>query len=295
VALYGGELWWKGPRGRTYEGLPGITSGHESALNNFDALVCRAGRLAFPFHRRAPNAAVHREMQLPPARLLLEGRRLKWSLRLKLVDDHHPLATRKENKQGRPTTRDTKSSLALLNDLLPVVPFSVDTAARRTALQKAPPPPLSVPTKSLAARLHKAETMTNNKALLVYTDGSKSGHRTGWGVAAFSPDGKCQWERSGCIPGATIYDAEMRAVEVALTWCTDTNTKPAEARLFSDDIAVGEEPKEEAVASADCPSVAMAYFFDVSDIAPRRESRDIFLSRSTNFAASHGIGFFSQR
>ena len=62
-----------------------------------------------------------------------------------------------------------------------------------------------------------------------------------------------------------------------------------------DDIAAGEEPKEEAVASADCPSVAMAYFCDVSDIAPRRGSRGIFLSRSTNFAASHGIGLFSQR
>lgn len=143
VALYSAELWWKGPHGRTVSGRPGNTSGQGKALRGLDALVRRAGRKIFPFHKSAPNAAVHREMQLPPAHLLLEGRRLKWSLRLKLIDDHHPLAVRTrgtpgKSTLGRPVARISKPSQAWVNDALPVGPFPEDIAARASASRNPP-------------------------------------------------------------------------------------------------------------------------------------------------------------
>lgn len=53
------------------------SSGHEGLVESIDVLTRRAGRIAFPFHRMAPGTTVHREMQIPPARFLLEERRGK--------------------------------------------------------------------------------------------------------------------------------------------------------------------------------------------------------------------------
>lgn len=241
VALYGAELWWKGPHGRTVSGRPGNTSGQGKALRGLDALVRRAGRKIFPFHKSAPNAAVHREMQLPPAHLLLEGRRLKWSLRLKLIDDHHPLAVRTrgtpgKSTPGRPVARISKPSQAWVNDALPVGPFPEDIAARASAVKEPPPRFSPRPSKPLAARAHRASLAKGDHTHLVYTDGSKKGHQVGWGAVAFSRDGHCLWERCGSTPGVTIYDAELKAVAEAVTACSDVG--PGRARFFSDNQAV---------------------------------------------------------
>lgn len=51
-------------------------------------------RAALPMWRTTPYVVLHRDGGTPPARILLEGYRLRLSARLKFLDDRHPLRSR---------------------------------------------------------------------------------------------------------------------------------------------------------------------------------------------------------
>ena len=64
---------------------------HISALDK--ALVV-AARGVLPVWRTTPTAVLFREAGLPSAAVALEGAKLRFALRLRTVDNYHPLALR---------------------------------------------------------------------------------------------------------------------------------------------------------------------------------------------------------
>ncbi|KHJ30080.1 putative te1b-like protein [Erysiphe necator] len=92
VATYRAEVWCPGllrPKANGYIKPP--TSFHCGLI---DKVLHMALRAALPVWRTTPNVVLQREGGIPPARILLEGYRLRLAARLNSLDDRHPLRTR---------------------------------------------------------------------------------------------------------------------------------------------------------------------------------------------------------
>jgi ribonuclease HI len=57
--------------------------------------------------------------------------------------------------------------------------------------------------------------------VLVYTDGSKTGERLGWGAVALDANGTVTREAWGPAPGGTVFDAEAMALYLAVYSCAE--------------------------------------------------------------------------
>ncbi|KAI0993264.1 hypothetical protein K3495_g14920, partial [Podosphaera aphanis] len=92
VATYGTEVWWPGLTRPAATGtIRPPTSFHCELI---DKVLRMALRAALPVWRTTPNVVLHREGGIPPARILLEGYRLRFAARLHSLDDNHPLRKR---------------------------------------------------------------------------------------------------------------------------------------------------------------------------------------------------------
>lgn len=56
-----------------------------------DKVIRLALRVALPVWKTTPNVVLHRKGGIPPARILLEGNRLRLAAMLKSLDIQHPL------------------------------------------------------------------------------------------------------------------------------------------------------------------------------------------------------------
>jgi ribonuclease HI len=245
VALYGWELWWKGKDTRDRRGAPSAGMKQNRITSALDALVRKAARLAFPFHRSSPGAATFREMQLPPAEVYLEGLRKSASLRLKLLDARHPLRLRlgpAPKKSGGPRMDGLDVRSLQLHDLqnytaFPQEGFQEDVVSWTASRGAAPAAPPALH-KQAAARQHLASLRALGEArvpgALIYTDGSlKADGKAGWGAVAYRADGTVEWEKFGALQGVTIYDAEATAL-----WEAAKAAPQGPATFFSDNAGL---------------------------------------------------------
>ena len=92
VATFGADVWWPGLTRPTANGLS--TPQATSMCNLIDKAILCALRGALPVWKTTPNAVLHREGGIPPARILLEANRLRLAARLSSLDDRHPLRSR---------------------------------------------------------------------------------------------------------------------------------------------------------------------------------------------------------
>lgn len=92
VATYGAEVWWPGLSRPSATGT--ITPPTSFHCGLIDKVLYMALRAALPVWRTTPNVVLHREGGIPPARILLEGYRLRLTARLNTLDDRHPLRLR---------------------------------------------------------------------------------------------------------------------------------------------------------------------------------------------------------
>ncbi|KAL3955841.1 hypothetical protein ACCO45_009860 [Purpureocillium lilacinum] len=70
-------------------------------VDRFDAVLRHAIRAALPIWKTTPIPALHREAGVPPASILLESQRIRFSARLKSLDVRHPLVARTSPKPAR--------------------------------------------------------------------------------------------------------------------------------------------------------------------------------------------------
>ena len=89
VATFGADVWWPGLSRPTAQGRQ--TPKSTNLCNLIDKVIHLALRSALPVWKTTPNAVLHRESGIPPARVLLEANRLRLASRLNSLDNRHPL------------------------------------------------------------------------------------------------------------------------------------------------------------------------------------------------------------
>ncbi|RKK55869.1 hypothetical protein BFJ69_g17692, partial [Fusarium oxysporum] len=109
VLLHGSEAWYPGrTRPRWNQPTKDLPSSNQHLVQIMAKAMNQAMRAILPVWKTTPTAILHRESGIPPVDQLLEARRLRFSARLKSLDEAHPLAgrTRPPRRPHQPTYHD---------------------------------------------------------------------------------------------------------------------------------------------------------------------------------------------
>ncbi|KAF5724942.1 reverse transcriptase [Fusarium mundagurra] len=94
VLLHGSEAWYPGKtRPRWTQPMKDLQC-NQHLLQRMSKAMNQAMRAILPVRKTTPTAILRRESGIPPIDQLLEIRRLRFSARLKSLDESHPLASR---------------------------------------------------------------------------------------------------------------------------------------------------------------------------------------------------------
>jgi hypothetical protein len=89
------EAWYPGTtRPRWNQPTKDLSSSIQHPIQRMTKAMNQSMRAILPVWKTTPIAALHRESGIPPVAQLLEARRLRFSARLKSLDEAHPLASR---------------------------------------------------------------------------------------------------------------------------------------------------------------------------------------------------------
>lgn len=91
-ASYGAEVWWPGLTRPTSRGIVTPPTSHLYRL--IEKAIYLALKAALPVWKTTPNVVLSRESGIPPARILLECYRLRFTARINSLDNRHPLRCR---------------------------------------------------------------------------------------------------------------------------------------------------------------------------------------------------------
>ncbi|KAL6360886.1 hypothetical protein LRP88_05619 [Fusarium phalaenopsidis] len=106
VLLHGAEAWYPGTsRPRWNQPSKDVPSSNQHLTQRMTEAMNQSMRAILPVWKTTPIAALHRESGIPPVAQLLEARRLRFSARLKSLDEAHPLASR-TRQPCQPTYHD---------------------------------------------------------------------------------------------------------------------------------------------------------------------------------------------
>jgi ribonuclease HI len=95
VLLYGAEAWYPGTtRPQWSQPTKDLPSSNQHLIQRMTKAMNQSMRAILPVWKTTPTAALHRESGIPPVAQLLEARRLRFSARLKSLDEAHPLVSR---------------------------------------------------------------------------------------------------------------------------------------------------------------------------------------------------------
>ncbi|CCU76238.1 TE1b-like protein [Blumeria hordei DH14] len=223
LATFGSDVWWPGSKRPTTRGM--VTSPTSNLCSMIDKANLMGLRAALPVMRTTPNVVVHREGGIPPAKVILEGNRLRLSARLKTLDDRHPLRIRASVCPNVGTRKYKKT--AKLSARPEIQMSRLQRAYRELPEAEAPEAlaPVVYPKKSGSRLTERNDCVgwINNVTgtdICAYSDGSSEGHgRSTWGYV-LKKDGKDIGKGSGIKHGGEVLDAEIigarKALEAAL-------------------------------------------------------------------------------
>ncbi|KAI1005862.1 hypothetical protein K3495_g2359 [Podosphaera aphanis] len=195
-----------------------------------DKAILMGLRAALLVMRTTPNVVLHREAGIPPAKILLEGIRLRLAARLKSLDNQHPLRSRASVCPNVGTQKYKKKKKGSARPELQI--SRVQRAYQQLPESEVPdsiPTPAYVP--ELGTRKTETEACTqwvNNvpgRDICTYADGSSEGHgRSAWGFI-LKREGTTFLRGFGIVHGGEVLDAEIigarNALESALSFVRD--------------------------------------------------------------------------
>ena len=179
-----------------------------------DKAVLMRLQATFPAMRTTANFLLHREGGIPSGKIILEGNRLRLSVRLKTLDDRHPLriraavcpniGTRKYKKRNRGTS------------VPEVIMSRVQRAYRQLpeaeGAETLPPTSYLPKAGSKEEQIEKCKQWINQvpkSEICAYSDGSSEGNgRSAWGFV-LKRDGQTLLTGSGIRHGGEALDAEI--------------------------------------------------------------------------------------
>ncbi|KAJ0126813.1 hypothetical protein HZ326_30083 [Fusarium oxysporum f. sp. albedinis] len=222
VLLHGSEAWYPGrTRPRWNQPTKDLPSSNQHLVQIMAKAMNQAMRAILPVWKTTPTAILHRESGIPPVDQLLEARRLRFSARLKSLDEAHPLAgrTRPPRRPHQPTYHDLikrryqiqtesvfRTRLRRTDELLA-------SCTRPKLIQRCfhqeqmPPLQMASKKKSADAFIRWVESL-DPLTLVVYSDGSLSSE----GVASYGftihQNNVPIFDGSGRLGPAEVFDAE---------------------------------------------------------------------------------------
>ncbi|KAJ3455314.1 hypothetical protein MRS44_013914 [Fusarium solani] len=219
VLLHGAEAWYPGTsRPRWSQPSKDVPSSNQHLIQRMTEAMNQSMRAILPVWKTTPIAALHRESGIPPVAQLLEARRLRFSARLKSLDEAHPLASR-TCLPRQPTYHD------LIKRKYQALPEGNSrTRLRRTDKLLAPcarpkliqqrfsdeqMTPLQIASKeeTAGAFLHWAQTL-DPLTLVVYSDGSLSSDGAASYGYTIHQNSLPILDGSGRLGPAEVFDAE---------------------------------------------------------------------------------------
>lgn len=241
VATYGAETWWQGPtKPGTKDPTKMVKTRQDALVGIIEKTVKVAARAVLPVWKTTPVPVLHRESGLPPAEVILEQYRLRAAMRLKTLDELHPLVQRLQARPnrgtgGRPSrtggqlTRDTR--LRRMNSLLgpcerprlwptnyaPDLRTVLATEHVRLAGRD---DQLALCSKEVGKERHRAwEQAMEKDAIAIYSDGSENNGITAWAFVAYQ-NGEEIASGRGRLREAHVYDGEIRGASEGVVWAS---------------------------------------------------------------------------
>jgi ribonuclease HI len=216
VLTYGSEAWYAGmtksrTNTKTYQANEVSTRQH-GLVNEIGRVLNGAARAILPVWRTTPTPTLYRDAGLPPAQIALDKARLNFSIRLRAVDQNHPLvhrisrrkvrAGKKHGELQQPRTRLQHAAL-----LLPDFPRPRFPQNRAGTTSGGPPAYGSKADEAKAFR--KWQNQLPDTHIVVFSDGSKlTTDAVGWGFAIYRGRRKIDQGR-GRLGIAEVFDGEV--------------------------------------------------------------------------------------
>jgi ribonuclease HI len=219
VLLHGSEAWYPGTnRPRWSQPNKDTPSSNQHLIQRMNKALNQSMRAIVPVWKTTPITILHRESGIPPVDQLLEARRLRFSARLKSLDDTHPLV-RRAAPPRQPTYHDL-----IKRKYQAQAESSFRTRLRRTdellrqcarpkliqkRFQQEQMPPLQTASKEKTAEAFLRWVKSLDPlTLVVYSDGSLSEK----GVASYGftihQNDLPIFDGSGRLGPAEVFDAE---------------------------------------------------------------------------------------
>ena len=232
VATFGSDVWWPGLKRPTLRGIS--TPSTTNMRSMIDKAILMGLRAALPVMRTTPNVVLHREAGIPPAKILLEGNRIRVAARLKSLNKQHPWRSRASVCPNAGTQKHKKKKKGTARPELQM--SRVQRAFQQLPESEAPdiiPTPIYVP--ALGTRETETEACTRwiknvpGREICAYADGSSEGHgRSAWGFV-LKREGTTFFRGSAIPHGGEVLDAEIigakNALEAALSFVEEEQRK----------------------------------------------------------------------
>lgn len=229
VTTYGAEVWYEGltkpsRKRHTNEEAKLAQTKHVGII---DRVLRVAARAVLPVWRTTPVPILHYESGIPPARVLLQQIRKRASLRLRLLDEHHPLATRVQPGTDAQGSRKKKRGRPFLDQEAQWRVTRVQRMAQLT--EECERPALILPTyrdghakvlqgKEAGVKEFKEKLQADPPGTVqIYSDGSGLDSRTAWFFVVYQNKTRI-YTSTGTLSKAEVFDAEIRGATEGLQW-----------------------------------------------------------------------------
>ncbi|KAL7758307.1 hypothetical protein ACKLNR_012834 [Fusarium oxysporum f. sp. zingiberi] len=219
VLLHGSEAWYPGTsRPRWNQPTKDIPSSNQHLIQRMTKTMNQAMRAILPVWKTTPITILHRESGIPPVDQLLEARRLRFSARLKSLDEAHLLASRTRSP-SQPTYHDLikrkyqvqiengfRTRLRRTDELL--APCTRPKLVRRRFQQEQMLPLQAASKEKTASAFLRWVQSLVPLTLVVYSDGSLSAERVASYGFTIHQNNIPIFDGSGRLGPAEVFDAE---------------------------------------------------------------------------------------
>ncbi|KAJ3455531.1 hypothetical protein MRS44_017013 [Fusarium solani] len=219
VLLHGSEAWYPGrTRPRWTQPTKDLPSSNQHLIQRMTKAMNQAMRAILPVWKTTPITILHRESGIPPVDQLLEARRLRFSARLKSLDEAHPLASR-TRPPSQPTYHDLikrkyqvqvesgfRTRLRRTDELL--APCTRPKLVQRCFHQEQMAPLQTASKEQSANTFSRWVESLDSLTLVVYSDGSLSSEGAASYGFTIHQNNIPILDGSGRLGPAEVFDAE---------------------------------------------------------------------------------------
>ncbi|KAF6518244.1 hypothetical protein HZS61_002322 [Fusarium oxysporum f. sp. conglutinans] len=219
VLLHGSEAWYPGKtRPRWTQPMKDLPSSNQHLLQRMSKAMNQAMRAILPVWKTTPTTILHRESGIPPIDQLLDARRLRFSARLKSLDESHPLASRThpprqhtyhdriKRRYQMQTENGFRTRLRRTDELL--APCARPKLVQRRFQQEETVPLQAASKEKTASTFHRWLQSLGHRTFVVYSDGSLSSERAASYGFTIHQNNAPIFDGSGRLGPAEVFDAE---------------------------------------------------------------------------------------